>query len=120
VASAFPVFETPPVGAQVLRLMGVPSLADGAICQPVVGMLPGVAYRLRFLAASMIQESIVDVTLGSTAVAHLDLAGRIPAQFHAFRYTVTARSTVEMLCLHGTPYGENSFPLIDAIRLQPE
>jgi len=103
----------------VLRVLGVPSLAGGEICQPVNGMVPGAEYKLSLFAAGMIRESKVDVTLGGVRVAQLDLPGAIPARFTRFRWTVAAAAVSETLCLRGDRLGENSFPLIDAVRIQP-
>src|SRR5664279_1972778 len=47
VVGKFRPFEKPPLGTQMIRLLGVPSRADGEICQAANGMVVGAHYTLR-------------------------------------------------------------------------
>jgi hypothetical protein len=113
------VFETPPVGLQAINLRTSPDVGDGEICQPVTGMVPGEAYKVRLLAGSVIEESAIDVTLGGVEVGHLDIAGHVPAIFNLYVWRVTAAASEASFCLHGHPIGAYGFPIVDAVRIKP-
>jgi hypothetical protein len=121
-SAAIPPVETPPLGSQVMNLRPapVPGPGDGEICQTVTGMNPSAVYKIRFLAASVVGDSTIDVTFGGSNVAHFDVPASFPAQFEQYVRTVTAPSSSAVLCLHGHPVGEGSVPLVDAVRIKPQ
>ena len=111
----------PPVGSQVMNLRPapVPGPGDGEICQTVSELVPNAAYKIRFLTASVVGDSTIDVTFGGIAVAHLVLTATLPAQFTQYEWKVTAATTSASLCLHGHPVGLGSVPLVDGVRIKP-
>jgi hypothetical protein len=121
VSGAIPPVETPPVGSQVMNLRPapVPGLGDGEICQTVSELVPGAEYKIRFLAASVVDESTIDVTLDGNAVAHVVVPATLPAQFTLYQWKVIAATTSASLCLHGHPVGPGGVPLVDAVRMKP-
>ena len=120
VTTAIPPYETPPVGLQLVQLRPAPDVADGEICQTVSGMNPSAMYKIRFLAASILGDSTVDVTLDGVNVGHADLAqSAFPPVFALHEWRVRAPATSATLCLHGHPVSTTGFPLVDAVRMKP-
>jgi len=120
-STGFPGFVTVPLGTQVmgLRALPVPSPGDGEICQTVSGMVVNAVYKIRFLAASVLQPSRIDVTFGGIALGHLHLQGSLPAEFVVFERRVTAVATSGSLCLHGHTLDDGAIPMVDAVRIKP-
>ena len=120
VSTAFPGIEAPPAGTQVmnLRALPIPGPGDGRICQTVSGLVPGAMYKVRFQAASAIQDSTIAVTLGPVPVATVHLSGSVPARFTVFERHVTAPASSAPLCLGGHPIQGGAVPLVDAVRLE--
>ena len=114
-----PGAEIPPEGVQNMVLRVGPSPSSGVICQEVAGLNPSTAYTIRFLAASILGESTIDVTFGGHTVAHLVVPSTLPAVFVAYHATVTAPASSASLCLQGGSIAGNGFPIVDAVRLKP-
>ena len=117
--TASPVYETPPVGLQAINLRPALELADGEICQTASGLVPGGAYKIRLLAASVIEESAIDVTFDGVEVGHLDLLGGVPVVFKLYVWRVTAAASTAPFCLHGHPIGPYGYPIVDGVRIKP-
>ena len=91
---------------------------DGEICQSVSGMVPHSAYVIKLLAATVLGESTLAVTLGRTPVAMVDLTDTtFPAVFILYEWTVTAPSSSARLCLRGHPVSRIGYALVDAVRV---
>ena len=118
VVPAVPPFETPPVGSQLIQLRPFLQERDGEICQTISGMVPHSEYVIRLLAATVLGESTITVTLGRTAVATVDLTDTtFPAVFILYEWTVTAPSSSARLCLRGHPVSRIGYALVDAVRV---
>jgi hypothetical protein len=120
-SAAIPPAETPPLGSQAMTLRSgpLPGPGEGEICQTVSGLNPSATYKIRFLAASVVGGSTIDVAFGETFVAHFDVPASFPAQFKQYHATANAGASSASLCLHGHPLTEGSVPLVDAVRIKP-
>lgn len=115
----FPGAEIPPDGNQDVVLRTGPGPSSGEICQTVSGLIPSTSYKIRFLAASILSDSTIDITFGGNSVAHLDLSFTSPAVFVAYHSTVTAAASSASLCLRGGSIDGNGFPIVDAVHMKP-